>query len=209
LDRSGSMASLGTNPPEPLTSVKFAASSFINELKPGDDIGVVSFATSATNPPDMILTKDFTQAQNAVDKVSIEPGSTQYTNIYDAIHSAWGELVSGRSEQNASKVAVLLTDGEATYPRDPVGKTEEDDILYAEKTALTEATSAKRDGILIYTIGLGDSINESFLKQIASAEQNYFFAPRAADLLQIYKNISTDICKEVPARIEITYKIFN
>jgi len=55
---------------------------------------------------------------------------------------------------------------------------------------------------------LGDKINESFLKTIASQKENYFFAPMALDLKTIYKNISSDICKEMPARIEITYKIF-
>jgi hypothetical protein len=74
--------------------------------------------------------------------------------------------------------------------------------------AVNESSNAKKDGLSIYTIGLGKSINESFLKTIASGDSNYFFAPSAANLETIYKNISSDICKEVPARIEITYKIF-
>ena len=74
--------------------------------------------------------------------------------------------------------------------------------------ASKEAVSIKRDGIIIYTIGLGEKINEVFLKNIASESDNYFFAPTAINLETIYKNISVDICKEVPARIEITYKIF-
>jgi hypothetical protein len=62
--------------------------------------------------------------------------------------------------------------------------------------------------LLIYTIGLGNKINESFLKSLASEEADYYFAPSASNLENIYKNISSDICQEVPARIEITYKIF-
>lgn len=97
----------------------------------------------------------------------------------------------------------------ATNPKNPQGGTEEDDIKYAENLALQEALGAKKDGLIIYSIGLGDKINKSFLKRIAFEENNYFFAPTAIDLETIYKNISYDICKEIPARIEITYKIFD
>jgi secreted protein with Ig-like and vWFA domain len=117
-------------------------------------------------------------------------------------------LVSARSENKLSKIIILLTDGVANNPTDPQGHTEADDIKYAENLASKEAASAKSDGIVIYTIGLGNKINESFLKNVASGENNYFFAPTAANLETIYKNISSDICKEMPARIEITYKIF-
>jgi hypothetical protein len=97
----------------------------------------------------------------------------------------------------------------ANNPKDPKGSTEKDDIKYAEDLAVKESLSAKGDGILIYTIGLGEKINESFLNTIASEEGNYFFAPSALNLETIYKNISSEICNEIPARIEITYKIFD
>jgi hypothetical protein len=131
----------------------------------------------------------------------------QYTNIYDALHSAWQELVTPRALAGASKVIVLLTDGVATHPKNPEGGSEAQDIKYAEGLASNEASNIKKDGINIYTIGLGDKINELFLKQIASTEKNYFFAPSADNLEAIYKSISSDICKEIPSRIEITYKI--
>jgi F0F1-type ATP synthase gamma subunit len=103
---------------------------------------------------------------------------------------------------------ILLTDGVANKPGNPGGRTEAEDIQYAEKLALKEAADAKKDGVTVYTIGLGKKINETFLKSAASAEDHYFFAPSAKDLEAIYKNISSEICQEVPARIEITYKVF-
>jgi len=210
LDRSGSMASISDDPPEPLTSAKLAAESFVEGLKSGDKIGAISFATEATSPIDAMLTIDFTAVKEAIGKIEIKSDGTQYTNIYEALHSAWSELVSPRVEEGASRVAVLLTDGRATYPRDPLGgKTEEDDIYYAESAAVNEAALLKNDGIDLYTIGLGESINEEFLKQVASKENQFFFAPKAEDLASIYTNISSRICKEVPARIEVTYKILD
>ena len=208
LDRSGSMAALGANPPQPLSDVKKAAVSFIEQLSPKDKTSIISFAAKSKDPIELTLTSDFNSAKQSVESVNIESGGTQYTNIYEALHSAWQELISARSQVGASKIIVLLTDGVATNPKNPQGGTEEDDIKYAGNLALKEALDAKKDGLIIYTIGLGGEVNKSFLKQIASTENNYFFAPTAIDLETIYKNISSDICKETPARIEITYKIF-
>ena len=208
LDRSGSMSSLGVSPPEPLSTAKEAAGSFVDQLSPEDKIGVVSFATSVKDPIDLTLTSDFNSAKQAIDSIDIETGGTQYTNIYEALHSSWQELVSARAQGEALKIVILLTDGIANNPRNPNGNTEADDIKYAENLAIKESSNAKNDGLSIYTIGLGENINESFLKTIASTPDNYFFAPSALNLETIYKNISSSICKEVPARIEITYKIF-
>ncbi len=209
LDRSGSMASVSQNPPQPLLDAKKAAVSFIEQLSSKDKVGVISFATKPKEPIDLTLTSNFNLAKQAVESVSIESNSVQYTNIYEALHSAWQELVSARAQSGALKIIILLTDGMATNPKNPQGGTEEDDIKYAENLALQEALGAKKDGLIIYSIGLGDKINKSFLKRIAFEENNYFFAPTAIDLETIYKNISYDICKEIPARIEITYKIFD
>lgn len=208
LDRSGSMAASGSNPPQPLSDAKAAALSFIGQLGANDKVGIVSFATNPKEPIELNLSSDFNLAKQAVDSIAIGSESTQYTNIYGALHSAWQELVSARARNDSKKVAVVLTDGVANNPRDPSGKTESDDIKYAEALAIKESTGAKKEGLIVYAIGLGDKVNESFLKTLASEESNYFFAPTSSDLESVYQSISSDICKEVPARIEITYKIF-
>lgn len=208
LDRSGSMSSLGKNPPQPLSDAKEAASSFVDRMAPEDRLSIVSFATKASDPIDLNLTNDFFLAKSVIDKIGIATGTTQYTNIYESLYSAWQELSSPRALEDASKVVVLLTDGVATNPRDPKGGTEADDIKYAESLALSTAKELKNDSILIYTIGLGDGINAEFLKQVAGNTDHYYFAPNTDQLENIYKNISSDICEEVPARVEITYKVF-
>lgn len=208
LDRSGSMAALSSKPPQPLTLAKDAANSFVEQLNSKDQVGVISFATLATNPIDLNLTSNFNLVENAINAINIESSSTQYTNIFDALHFAWQELISARSKETNSKVIILLTDGVANNPKNPQGRTESDDIKYAESLALKESADVKKDNIIIYTIGLGNKINEPFLKSVASELSNYFFAPTGENLEKIYKNISSDICQEVPARVEITYKIF-
>ncbi len=208
LDRSGSMSSLGQNPPEPLTTAKEAANSFVKNVGSQDVVGVLSFATNASDPVDAPLSKNLESVSDAISNIKINASSTQYTNIFEALRFGWQELISSRGIQGASNIAILLTDGVPTHPKSPTGASESEDMAYAEKMALGESYSMKRDGVSIYTIGLGTTTNESFLKKVASKEDNYFFAPSASDLESIYKKISSDICKEVPARIEITYKIF-
>lgn len=207
LDRSGSMSSLGTNPVEPLTSVKSAAASFVDELSSGDKVSVISFATESKNPIDIELTNIFSDVKNAINSIDIEKGGTQYTNIYDVLKSGFSELESSRATEGSSKVLILLTDGVANYPKNPEGKSESEDTKYAETLSISEATNIKQSGVEIYTIGLGKDINDTFLKQVASGDTKYFFSPTTKELSKIYKNISSSICKERPARIDIGYKI--
>jgi len=206
LDRSGSMAASSS---DPLIKAKQAAESFVDSLGSKNQVGMISFATDISNPIDLNLVSNFDSAKKAIDSISIATSSTQYTNIYAALHGAFQELVSARANDDHSKIMILLTDGDATYPKNPNSHTESDDIKYAENVALGEASSIKQSGITIYTIGLGSDVNASFLKNIASTESDYYFAPTTSDLAKIYENISSDICNEIPARIEITYKIFD
>lgn len=208
IDRSGSMASLGSKPPEPLTSVKNAASYFVEQLKSSDRVGLVSFSSQASEVPDNLLSNDFESIKEEISSIDIAQDGTQYTNIYEALRSSWAELMSPRVVEPSSKVIVLLTDGRATFPKNPNGKTEEDDISYAEDLARKEAEQIKLSGIDIFTIGLGNNVSEEFLRAIATKKDNFFYAPTIEELKDIYSKISSDICKEVPARIEITYKVF-
>lgn len=208
IDRSGSMQSMGKNPPEPLSSVKKAASYFVSQLGRGDSVGLVSFATDSQNPASFDLTQNFSEAISAIDKIAILTDGVQYTNIADAIIAAAEKFPVADSAKN-QKILVLLTDGVATRPSNPKGsKSEAEEISYAEESARLVAESIKKNNVNVYTIGLGKDVNESFLKQIASSPENYFSAPSTTTLMSIYENISSSICEEMPARIEITYKIF-
>jgi len=201
LDRSGSMASLGKNPPEPLTMVKAAAVEFVSQLRGGDKVGVISFATEPSNPPDSPIAEDFTSVKSAINKIDIGKVGTQYTNISNALLAAL-DLLASREKNNASKVIILLTDGVATSEKTS-------NSVKAEAEALTEANKAKEAGINIFTIGLGKDIHVDFLKTIASSSANYYFAPKAEDLKKIYQDISSSICKETPARIELLSKVLH
>ena len=202
IDRSGSMESDGKNPPQPLQAVKEAAVSFINNLDGIDQVGVVSFATTASEPPESVPTSDYTLAKQAVDNIAIlRDGKTQYTNIGDAIEKAFTNLNTPDFTDLSERIIVLLTDGIATHPEKAGDKD------FPLKYAIEKARIAKEQGALLYVIGLGDEVNVEFLQRIASVPEKYFGASSTAELEKIYEEIAVKICKNQPAVIEIIPRV--
>ena len=79
---------------------------------------------------------------------------------------------------------VLITDGS---PNEPVDAPQ-DPVL----TAFLQAEQIKDDDILLYTIGVGNGVSESFLEDISSSSSDDFFVfyDTYDDLLADQSNIS-------------------
>ena len=194
IDLSGSMNDDGGTPPEPVTSVLRRAEAFIDRLKEDDQVGIVTYATDAILRQE--LTQEKATARSLVENLTIATkDETGSTNTGDAVIAAREELNSERHDTNARKVTVLLTDGRANAPG-----------TNAEAYALTAAESLKGDGVEIFTIGLGDTVNQSFLESMASGEEYYFHAAEADTIDQIYRSITDAICEDGAAVIEIIPK---
>ncbi|MEM9337078.1 MAG: vWA domain-containing protein [Patescibacteria group bacterium] len=194
IDLSGSMNNDGGDPPEPITSVLQAASSFAQQFRSQDQLSVVTFATEAfTN---LQLTNRANDVVGVIRALTISPQEeTGSTNTGAAFEFARQELASNRHSTDARKVLVLLTDGLATAPDpDP------------EAFALTKAEQVKSEQIDVYTIGLGSEVNMDFLRAVADQPSQAFNALETGDLEQIYSNITSAICEEGPARIDIIPK---
>jgi Mg-chelatase subunit ChlD len=197
IDRSGSMTSDGKNPPQPLTTVKEAALSFVNSLALQDKASVISFATQASDPIDQTLTTDRAAAKEAVESITILDSGLQYTNIADALTKSIAELTSSRHQSGAQQAIILLTDGEPTHPQ------KKGDAHYPKDTALAAARDAQSRGIQVFTIGLGKTVNDDFLKSVAGLDERYFRAPTSDQLETIYATIGSSLCKLGPAKVEI------
>jgi len=194
IDLSGSMNNDGGTPPEPVSSVLSAAEAFVGRLKEQDQVSIVTYASNATIIEQ--LTHENEKVADIVSTLRIDPKEEQgSTNIGDALLKMREELSSSRHNQDARKVAILLTDGLATAPED-------DPELYAE----TEAEALKGVDAQLYTIGLGASANEEFLKNIASTPALYYKAPTKNDLGTIYTAITGSICEDGATVIEIIPK---
>lgn len=197
IDRSGSMNDDGNAPPQPITDVLEAAQVFIRSLQDRDKVGIISYATNASDPIDTPPTFDKVLAEESLMGIDIASADeTGYTNPGEAILFSRNALKEDSSygQDGRDSVLILLTDGQANYPQDPGGE------AYAE----SEAALAKRDGIKIYTIGLGENINRQFLGRVATAPEYYFEAATREDLAGIYEEIGTAVCSLGPSIIEIS-----
>jgi len=202
LDRSGSMASLGDNPPQPLTDVKNAGIFFISQLNDNDLASLVSFATEASTSSESFLTSNFTELEKAIGSVSIWKNGIQQTNITDALTVSYSELLSARHRNGVQAVLVLLTDGVATLPE------KQGDPKYPESSALVLGDTIKAGGVRLFTIGLGKEVNTEFLQTLASSPEDYYFAPTTVELRAIYSNIATKICTKKPASIQVIPRLY-
>jgi Mg-chelatase subunit ChlD len=213
LDRSGSMAADGGNPPEPLNSVKKAAMAFVDQVNKNTKIGFLSYATTPSSPIEQTLVSDLTSTKEAIASVVMGKDGVQYTNMGEAIASAQTELSSERHRSDARKVIIFMTDGDVTRPVNP--ETGLADRQYAADFANEKATQAKEQNTLIYSIGFGDFLSEtsdsvvrdvSLIQGLASGPEYYFSAPTIKELEQVYKNIAVGICEEGPARVDVLTK---
>ena len=168
MDRSSSMEG------QKLDDAKIAAMYFCTLLDYNlDQSSLVSFANCASL--DQELTSDHYLTILAINGL-VAWGNTA---IGAGIMVAQQELTSTRHRRESQPVMVLLSDGDNNLPPDPI----------------YEANSAKAQGTIIYTIGLGIGANESLLKEIASDPDSeyYYYAPSSADLDSIYESVHENI----------------
>lgn len=164
--------------PQPITSTKEAAKAFIDRLDPVyDQIGALSFHEQVTLVS--ALSNQFINVKSAINSINAED---YYTNTSAAITAANTQLNSVPAGN--TKVEILLTDGQANRPTD---------VATGEAAALTAANAAKESGIIIFTIGLGGSVNSEFLTNVASTingTPQFYYAPSTEDLNSIYDRIA-------------------
>ena len=194
IDVSGSMNDDNDNPPQPITAVKQAAERFVNRLNGEDQVGVVSFATEASLLAPLSDNTD--AAASVISRLNIDPEEeTGSTNTGDGIEVSGQELLSLRHNLDARKTLVLLTDGLATAPAEE-----------PETYALEKATSVKLSGVELYSIGLGENVNMDFVRAISSGPNYAYQALTSSDVDRIYQTITSSLCEEGAAVIDIIPK---
>ncbi|MAZ56387.1 hypothetical protein CL653_01210 [bacterium] len=192
IDLSGSMNSDSLEPPEPLTSVIKAANDFVTRLQSADQAALITFATTASVDSQL---KSAGTVAALIANLAIDPAEeTGSTNTGEAFTKAEEVFSASFHNTNARKVMVILTDGKATAPdEDPEGY------------AIRKATQLKSSDVEVFAIGLGESVNMDFIREIAS-ENDAFQALSADEVDQIYRDITESICEDGPAVIDIVTK---
>ncbi|HEY3274533.1 MAG TPA: VWA domain-containing protein [Methanocella sp.] len=167
------------------SAAKMAATELANTMTDVDQMGLVSFSTSATlNAGLKVINGTANGANkaallNAINSLDANGG----TDVYTGIQKARTEYAAhGRS--NAKHVAILLSDG---YSQSPASD-------------IAQAIAAKNEGIVIFTIGMGMA-DSTTLGAIANITGGQFY--RAASSLelaeryqQIFKNVSEVVAKD-------------
>lgn len=134
---------------------------------------LVSFSNEAR--VEQGLTGDPAALEAALDRLT-PVGSA--TNIYAALRSAADHLAA-EGRPNALPTVILLTDGEPSRPIAPEPGT----------AALVAAERLRARRGYVVTIGLGNFVDSLLLETIASAPEDFYYAPSVVDLDRIYSSI--------------------
>ena len=161
LDTSGSMRGV------PLSDAKAAASTFIDQLGGQDQVGLITFSSTVT------VVKDLTTNRNEVKEAINAAQAVGDTRLYDALYIAAEKLTAVEMPR---KIIVLLTDGEDTK---------------SDKKVKDGAQLASKGGIVVFTVGMGSSINKADLDYIAQETGGTsIYSPSSAAVAQAFQTIA-------------------
>jgi Mg-chelatase subunit ChlD len=175
IDASTSMLDPTSSGRSKLVAARAAAAGFLDQLHlaDGDQAAVIAFNDAARVLQG--LSGDRQALDDALDRIAVAPT----TRLDLAVEAAHAELVGPRHRPDSAAVAIVLTDGKAN----PVGP----------EVAVTKARLARAGGVTLFTIGLGDDLDDWALAAIASRATYYYRAPDAEALAAIYAAIAVEI----------------
>lgn len=172
LDISASMAG------GPVTDAKVAAARFLDRLKPGDRAALVAFSNPVNTDPSVLdsareldFTSDLAPVYDLIEGLRAE-GSTQLYNAATKAVRMAGGLPAGH------RAVLLLSDGrnESAGIGDP-----------GEAIELARASN-----VPVFVIALGDQIDESYLRRLASETGGlYRAAPSSSELARLFTETAT------------------
>jgi hypothetical protein len=145
-----------------------AGKAFVDVLLSGDRAAVVDFDHWATVV--QALTEDMAAVKAAIDTIDASGG----TDIGAGLRAALDEL-DRLGTPDRARVVVLLTDGEGSYD-------------------LGLTTRAAASGTVVYTVGLGSSVNSGLLQSIADGTGGkYYQVASANDLVTTFQRIGGNL----------------
>lgn len=166
--------------PIKLAAAQSSAKTFIDIAGSATYAGLVSYSTSATTDRQLAVMDSANQLalKNAIDALAASGG----TCIECGLVYAADELTSSRGRSTATRVIVLLTDGVGNY-----GKS---GSSCGTECSVAGAVYCRDRNVTVYTIGFGSDVNDVELTNIAMLTNGeYYFAPNAATLTDIFLNI--------------------
>ena len=187
--------------PTRLKAAQEAAKSFAQNMTPGINLGLISFAGTATvlvNP-----TTDRNGVAKAIDNLKLAQSTATGEGIFAALQSieSFSAVVGGADGPPPARI-VLMSDGKQTVPED----------LYAARGGYTAAQAAKTAQIPISSISFGTthgsvdidgkpqpvSVDDESLREIARLSGGDFYkAASAEELKKVYGDLGEQIGYEL------------
>ncbi|GAA3570213.1 VWA domain-containing protein [Amycolatopsis ultiminotia] len=187
--------------PTRLKAAQDAAKQFAENMTPGINLGLISFAGTATvlvNP-----TTDRAGVAKAIDNLKLSESTATGEGIYAALQSIQNfSAVVGGAEGPPPARVVLMSDGKQTVPQD----------LYAPRGAYTAAQAAKQAQMPISSISFGTThgsvdiegksqdvrVDDDSLQEIARLSGGQFYKAASADeLKRVYADLGEQIGYEL------------
>lgn len=177
--------------PNRLTAAKNAAQTFIDDLTPGVNLGIISFAGIAT-----VLvqpTTDRSPAKAAIDNLRLDERTASGEAVFTALSSIeiFSHVVAAAGESIPARI-VLMTDGKRT-----TGRTEQDAAEAAKKARVpVDVISFGTDRGLIVADGTSIAVppdTENMRLLATSTGGQFFRAANQQDLDKIYSGLSEQI----------------
>jgi hypothetical protein len=175
IDTSSSMADLTSGGRPKIDAARAAATTFVDQLNlgAGDQASIVWFSDQAA--VEQQLTSSRMLLASALGGLSLH----RSTRIDLGIGAAREELTGVRHRDVNTPVMIVLTDGRAN----PV----------PAEVAVEQARLAKESGIVVFSIGIGNDLDDDALRAIASRPEYFYRAPDAELLAEIYHAIAVTI----------------
>jgi Mg-chelatase subunit ChlD len=158
-DTSGSMEGV------PIEQARQAGKALVNELGPNDQVSIISFADSVGVVTG--FTNDRAALNAAIDSLAAGGNTALYDGVVAGVNTAAGAGPQRRA-------VVLLSDGQ-----DSGGVSQN-----SRESSLAAATSG---GIPFFVVGLGDSIDQPYLQELADVSRGQLFlTPAPSALATLY-----------------------
>lgn len=183
--------------PSRLKAAQAAAKKFADDLTEGINLGLISFAGTASNL--VTPTPDHGATKAAIDKLQLADKTATGEGIFAGIQQiqTLNAVLGGQSGAPPARI-VLLSDGKETVPDDP------DD----PRGAFTAARKAKEEKIPVSTISFGTTtgtvdldgdrvpvpVDDETLRTIANLSGGTFFSASSIDELnKVYETLQKEI----------------
>jgi Ca-activated chloride channel family protein len=184
-----------------LAATQEAAKQFVDQMTPGVNLGLISYAGTATVLVSPTTNRD--ASKNAIDKLQVADRTATGEAIFTALQaiSTVGAVIGGGDEPPPAR-NVLMSDGKETVPSNPDNP----------KGAFTAARAAKDQGVPISTVAFGTPngtvdmdgqrtpvpVDDEMLKKIAqlSGGQSYS-ASNIEELEEVFTNLQEQIGYEM------------